>query len=263
MIYGRNKILQWYENIPDCPYISIYRKGKVETGNFVFSNKDTPNQTKDDGRLYLEKCLAIIGSGDFEIIAHTKDANTQKGRYEESFSISASEATANNPQQQQPAVAGIPEGYVSKAEATQIAEDKFRQMMNEKENEELRKKFAELQKENKELTANAKKPWNDMIGTLAPYLPEVLKGFGLIPAIAPAVHGVDPNGALTDNNIKDIPHTEVEETTDVNEVNGKIIESFVKALAAQYPEQWPVILQKLTNTVINEPAKIDMALKFI
>lgn len=270
MIYGRTNVLAWFDTLPEgYVFFQIYRKGKIESGNGMFTNKDDANTVKSDSRQKLDNYLRIIGSGEFEIVVNDKPLLTTKGRLETPFTLSQHEVTGT---QQQPAVSGIggvPEGYVSKAEAEAIAEKKFAELLLKKENEDLKAKVVALEKDNKTFEAKLKSPWQEVISGLAPYAPGILKSLGIVPEPLAQVAGHTANTPLPNNQTTDManeqqqPANEAEVTEEQKQQQIKAVNDFVHTLAAAYPDTWVDILTKLTNAVATDKGKIDMALKFL
>lgn len=262
MIYGRQNLLTWFDSLPDgYVYFSLFKKGKVESGNSFSTNKDETEPTKQQAREKIDHILKLAGSGEFEIMVNKIQLITTKGRMETAFSISQNEL------QSAPSVQGIgavPDGYVSRAESERIAEDKFKRLMEQRELKEAKEKLAALEKENKELDRKIKSPWNEAIAGIAPYFPGILQSIGLVPL--KQVAGIPANAPLHNNEIK---QTE-DMNEDIEEQNPQdiqrrqqIITAFVEQLATQFPDQWESILEKLTGTLQTDPGKIKMALQFL
>jgi hypothetical protein len=272
MIYGRNNLLAWFDALPETyVYFSIYRKGKIESGNAVFTNKEETNTVKPESRQKLDNYLKILGSGEFEIIANDKPMLTVKGRQEIAFTISQNEY---NQTQQQPMQgigninSGVPDGYISKTEAAEIAQKKFEELMLKKENEDLKAKVAALEKDNKEFDRKLKGPWQEVISGIAPYAGGILKSMGIIPEPLANVAGIPANKNLPNNT--DMPTQQPANEAEVIELTPEqqqqatiIITDFNNSLATVFPDNWLQILQQLTHTLQTNPGKIQTAIQYL
>lgn len=262
MINGRAKILAWFEQEENCHYWTLYKKRDHANGNYFDTNMNSGESSHSESKSRLEKALTYIDNGDFIIVCNTEPKLTSKGRRQTDFTVNSFEnspapvASINGP--------GI--GYVSQEQAEKIADERFTRLMEKKEYEDTKKKLVELEKETKELRVQAESGFNKLINGLAPHLGGIIKewfpnaGNSTTAAFASAVHGTGDKD-ITDNNIQEaeVINTEDQAAERVNQ----LVTKFCEALMNKYPDTWLSIIEKLTNTVINEPGKIDMALKFL
>lgn len=252
MIHGRKNIIEWFKS-NGKPYFSIFRKTNTDTGNTVFTNKEKEGETMETAAAYLEQCLSLIHSGDFFIFCWKEGGSTSKGRSETYFTLSSGEL-AIVPQQQH-MVAGFADYEKLAADSDRKAEEKFQSLMLQYEMKQLKEKAAALEKENKELNAAAAKPWNKIVGEIAPYIGNIAEQLGF-KATAPIAQQLAVSGTPHDEHLHD----------NANEAESKMSEVaqlFLEALAQRYPDTWLTILQQLTSTLQTSPEKIDMALKFL
>lgn len=262
MIYGKQNIKQWFE-MQGKPYFSIFRKGATESGNFVFTNRDKENEDITSATVFLDRCLSLLGSGDFFIFCNKDQSASSKGRSETFFSISLNEAGPVTLQQNtQPAINGFDAMANHEriaAEADKIATKKFEDLMTQYELKKAKEQIAELQRDNKELQQKVSEPWNKVIETVHPYIGSIVEQMGFKRAPLPI------SGIEHDNHVDE--HTETiaapQMSQDEQQRMNETVHSFCEALHAQYPDTWLTIIEKLTSTIKRDPAKIDMALKFL
>jgi hypothetical protein len=257
MIQGRDNLIEWFKM--QCkPYFAILRKGKEESGNVFATNKAREGENMETASHYLQQCLNIIQSGDFLIYcAEAPDKTSSKGRSETFFSINLNDTQ----RQSAPAVSGIGgpafDYETMMQKAGEMAEKRFEELQTKAKLKEVQDKCTELAKENKDLQQKISDPWNKVINTVAPHIGAILQSTGVIPAtpaVQGVVSGVDDHEDITDNSTM---------TTEQLERMNAVVNEFCSAISHQYPANWLDIVEKLTNAIKNEPAKIDMALKFL
>lgn len=256
MIQGKKDLIQWFEGSDTCFYWTMYKKKDHANGNYYDSTMVGGEMSFADSKQKLERALQLIQSGDYIIVCNDAPTKSSKGRRQTDFSISSFEA---QPAQPAATLSGIPQGYVSEEQVQVIADKKFKELMQQQEFKKVKEEKIELEKEVKELREKSESGINKLISGLAPHLGGILGE--IFPKAIPVVSAVHGTG---DEDIQNNHVQEAEVVSDeVSEKVQQVIEDFCGALAKQYPDKWLEVLVKLTNTITNEPAKIDMALKFL
>lgn len=261
MIQGKQNVIDWFK-MQGKPYFSIFRKGEAQSTNVIFTNKDREDDA-ESAAAYLTQCLALLKTGDFFIYCHKENTPTSKGRSETFFTIPINETTAPAAT---PAVSGHNYSMEEiEAKAATIAETKFQQLMDKRELADTKKKLEEQTKEIKALKDKADAPMTAFLGSLAPYMPNIIAG------IFPQQPGIG-NIPQPDSKINEATQPAAELTDDDQEKAGSIIQAFCTALATRYPAQenpapgymdWLQIIEKLTGVIKNSPNKIDVALTML
>lgn len=252
MIKGKEPIKAYFET-QGKPYFAIYYKGKVESGNSIYTNdsKGKENEIQIDFEIALRKFDELLGwlsAGDYTLIVNDKPGVTQRGCNKVDFNISVSESMPGHPGSVSPGVPAITGVSLQEVEqkATQIAESKFRQMMQEKELQDLKERNKELEKENKELEKAKSEPINKFLGAISPHAPDIISGLMGRPMASAPISGIKPD-----------------ETGNTDLEGQKLFEDFAESLVNARPNDWKVIIQKLTSLINNDPAKFQTALNFL
>ena len=257
MVSGKANLAAWFK-IQNKPIFAIFRRGKEDSGNPVFTNRDRENDTMETASSFLDSCLSLISNGDFFIYCYQPGGSSSKGRSETHFNISMNEVTTGNAQPQISGTGGPFDYKIMLAEAEQMATKRFKEMQTEAKLEATEKELQELKKENRDLTNKLQTPINKIIGELHPYIGSIAEQLGLKkPLTAGAISGVPHDSKLEDNTpVKELSADDIENMNHA-------VHAFCEALQAQYPTEWISIIQKLTATIKSDPDKITLALKFL
>lgn len=246
MIKGKANITTYFEQ-QHKPYFALFYKGKVESGHshIVRNDKDDADSDYDSAKRLFDEYLNLLSHGDYTLVVDDKKNVTTRGAARIDFNIPMNEATAT------PAVSGAPALSMAdvEARASQIAEQKFEQLMLKKENADLKEKNKELEKGLKEAEKSVNEPLNKFIGALAPHSETIVAGiFGKQSA---------PAGELAISNVTPDHVAEADPEAQA------ICEEFIKTLAAAKPNEWKDILKKLTGLIKDNPGKFNMALNLL
>jgi hypothetical protein len=248
MIQGKTAILAYFDSIKQ-PYYAIFYKGQVDKGNSIFRNDKDTERTIDytDARMNFENNLGLLQYGDYTIVISDKHNVTTRGGNRVDFKIGLQEAA---PATATPVVAGI--GAISmedvERKANEIADKRFKELMDKKDLQDTKAKLVEAEKEIKELEKKTNDPLNRLLEAAAPHSDAIISGlFGTKKTQAQVV----------------LSGTEADAVGEADEQSQATIENFIGALAEAKPNEWQSILVKLTSLIKNDPSKFEMALKFI
>lgn len=255
MVSGKANLAAWFK-IQNKPIFAIFRRGKEDSGNPVFTNKDRESETMESANAFLDQCLSLISTGDFFVYCYTPGGSSSKGRSETHFNISMNEAPALQQNVQQH-ISGMNGGFDYETmmnKAKEMATEQFLQLQSKAKLEAAEKELLELKKENRELNNKLQTPINKIIGELHPYIGSIAEQLGFKRPLA--ISGVPHDTHLEENSPHEINGDQAEEMN-------KAVHAFCEALHELYPNEWIAIINKLTTTIKNEPGKIKMALNFL
>ncbi|MDP1763076.1 MAG: hypothetical protein Q8L07_04245 [Sediminibacterium sp.] len=204
MITGRTNTVNWLNALSEMnfPYWTIYWKGKTDSGHFVFKSSQEDGFSMSDSLADLRNKLNMLGYGQYTIIAQSKPGNVGKGAAKEDFEVTTLESQQS---QQQPNIGAVQQpvnmaGYVTKEEAMELAEKRFKEMMLQKENDDLKKQLSVVQKEKAELEKEADSGTTRIINMVAGIVEPMLKPavaqvgtLGMAPVADPAPVVIDQN----------------------------------------------------------------------
>lgn len=266
MIRGKQGVLEYFDQLNEATdhkaiHFALFRKGKVETGNSIYRTPDFPDWNFSKAREALSRVLDLQQFGEFTLIVNTETKVSSRGRYEVDLSISSSDMQA---------IAGInpampalsPEETDKKIQAAVIAGiEQYKATEHLKATEA---KLKELEKENKELKEQAESGWNKFLGTISPFIPNILEEQGLIKT---SVAGI-PNSAakpvnMNANSTKQ-PQGDITEEQ-AEEMNKRVTEAVGKIAEAR-PNDWLILLEKMAELIQAKPSlgdKIDMIKNFL
>lgn len=150
MIVGKENILQWFQLLPeDCVYWKLYQAGQKQSGYSFTESSMIDGVSKHDQLEDLRQKLNLLAYGKYTISAQAKPGTLVKGSFFTDFEVPLN-GTNTNTQQQQGFVAGLPNGFVSAAEAEKKADERFERKMLEWELKQANEKIEKLEKELKQ-----------------------------------------------------------------------------------------------------------------
>lgn len=258
MIEGKEKIVDWYDNLPDSMvWWNIYGRGKVQTGDRVICSSQQEVLSKSQAREELSNALQIL-SGDYTIVVCEQPGKlSTKGNFREDVRVLY--GSNNNQQQQAPVINGIPPGMVPMAEVQKMINDAL-------DKQRLERQLEDLQKQNKELQKELKEGGNDRIGKIVEmFAPQIIGYFTQGAAPAAAVGKIPDEAPSTIINHETNLHTMADETTMTDEQVDAINErlgSVVEAFAAADPN-WLETLEKMAAKVKANPGIINTLKAFL
>lgn len=254
MVKGKKELLSYFD-LQNLPYFTIYQKSEVGSGRPWATNTGEENIDVATARPVFESFVQHMAAGEYRVFLNDKNKTTEKGAICTDVRIGVAEDDKVTVHTGTPAgVAGlVPEGYVSKQEAEQIATDKFQQMMLKHQLEDLKAKAERLERENKELSRAKAEPWDKFLVAATPHIPQLIAGiFG-----TNQVAGIPANEPLPDN-------AEVGELSqEEQQLNQQVTEDFVMALYNKKPNNWRDIIKALTRMIKEDPNTFEMALTFL
>jgi hypothetical protein len=246
MVRGTSDIVTWFQNT-NMPYWRIYPQKNIAGGNIVMQSRQEDGQSAGDALEDLKQKLRSINRGSFTMAAFPEPNKLPtKGYHYTDIEIPANEA-------QQAIIAG-PVGLTQEDVNRQITAA-LTAHTEKLEKQQLEKKLAELEKENKELKKSVDEPWNKVIGALAPHAEKLIPGYFHHQAVAglPA-----PDKQPVDNKIEEKP----EETVNLNEEQQEAVSDFLAVLMESDPE-WLDTLRRLAKKIKENPSMISMVKNFI
>lgn len=253
MIRGKDNILKWFE-LQNKPYYSIFRKGQEASGNFVFSNRDKEDQDISSANDSLNFSLSLISNGEYFIYCSDKKDASSKGRSETHFAISINETAAPAAAQISGTGGGAFDYETMMSKAREMATEQFEKLQLKSELANAKEKLKEVEKDNKDLQQKINAPWTKVIDQIHPYVGSIAEQLGFKKSgQAFQVSALPADESLVDNEI----------TPDQAENMNKVVHDFCEALQEYSPDQWLVIMARLTAAIKADPKKIEMALTFL
>lgn len=263
MIKGKNSVLSYFDQINEANdrnviHFAIFKKGKVETGNTIYRTPMVPDWSFEKAREALSRVLDLQQFGEFTLISNSDQKVSNRGRFEQDFSISTSDL---------PAVSGFPGGpvFTSPEDIDKKIQDGviagIEKYKGEEERKRIEARLKELEKENKELKTSSESGWNKFLNVLSPYLPNILEEQGLIKT---RVAGVPNSEAQPKTNMEKNSTSELTEEQS-EEINRRVTEAVGKIAEAR-PDDWLVLLEKVADLIQLKPSlgdKIDMLKNFL
>jgi len=159
---------------PRFYFWSMYKSGAKDSGYHITKSQQDENTSKQDSYDRLAQTLNLLANGRYVISVQQKPGGIVKGAAAMDFELTMADAQSSN------AFVGGGNafvggtnpfvGYVSKEDADRIAEEKFTKLVLKKENEDLKKRVADLEKENKEYEQNSGGVWEQIGGIVLPHL---------------------------------------------------------------------------------------------
>lgn len=180
MIYGKKNVLQWFDST-NMQYWTLYPLGKTESGNPTMKSDESENATHLSALEDLRNRINWI-NGRYTIVASAVPKNISKGTYREDFQTSITDEEIIKPPSGTISIGNIP--------ATEDIEKRISERVDaalqKMENESLKEKIKELEKENKSLQDNS--PLNKIAGVISPFAPQIISslfpGTGSLPKVA-------------------------------------------------------------------------------
>lgn len=260
MIKGKQAVLDYFDtvnNTNDNQYVHfrIYKKGgDLEKGNACISTPaGRDHWTVQHARDLLNKWLEMQEYGQFTIMLNDTEKASARGNIRQDFNIDQGSHVAAVSGPPPPSAADIDNMVMTKV--TEILDKKAK----EKELADAKAKVIQLEKDLKEKTRQADDPWNKFIGSITPYVPDLLVEAGFLKhkvAGVPQSEARPVNTATAD----DIEHEEVSGTDFENQ---KRLEIALKKIAAVRPADWLELLEMIANAVEKNPSLADKVKMFL
>lgn len=253
MIVGKNNLLEWFR-MKEVPYWFVYHQSKTDSGNWA-EKCNTEGTTPEQAIQKLSQFLNLQSRGKYTIVACEELTAAgwpaAKGKFIHDYEIPLSENTTATTS----AVAGIPEGYVSKSKIGAIVQKRFDEHLRALEHKELQKRTAELEKENKQLQQQAESGWNTFIGAIQPYLGVLMQK--IIPGGPAQLAGIPP-GYTNEENPTTTTMNEINVVDLTDEQHARLEKVVTKLQMALPGDKWLEGLEKLTAKVEKNPGLINM-----
>lgn len=246
MVRGTNDIISWFEGTK-MPYWRIYPYKNISGGNIVLQSEQEEGQTPGDALSELRYKLRVLHRDHYTIAAFAEPNKLPtKGYHWVHFEIPTTEP-------QQAAISG-PQG-LSEVDVERRITSALTAYKQEVELAELKKKNADLEKENKELKATADAPLNKVIGALAPYAPQIMGHY--FPQQAAVAGFPQPDAGPVDNHIQ-----EAEVITELTPEQSAVISDFMTVLSEADPDYLNTI-RGMTKKIKKDPGIISMVKTFL